>query len=175
MSLPLRLIAPALVLTLLSACAHQQARDQPCPTGGVLKDAETFTVYDGRGKEPANVVQRVTISNVSLKCSYRERKHVDSTLAFDITAERGPAGRAAMVSVPYFVAVSRGGKAILARESYVHSFDLQKASRASAREEIDRVRIPLAPRATGASYEVIVGLEVTQEQLAENRARHPHD
>lgn len=172
-----RLLIAAAALAALAGCVHTEDRNQPCPVGGILGDAETASAFNGAAA-PANLIQRTTLTNVSISCSYDSaqkdgtHKRLDAALSFDIVVERGPAARPGSVTVPYFVAVSRNTKAILARESFSRTFDLAREPRASARERIDRVRIPLAPKTTGASYEVIVGLAVTPEQLAQNRARH---
>ncbi len=76
------------------------------------------------------------------------------------------------MTVPYFVAVTQRTQAILAREEYSKTFDLRGKAAQTVREHIDEVEIPLPAKATGANYEIIVGLVETEAQLAYNRARH---
>jgi hypothetical protein len=161
----------------LGGCIHQDDVMKPCPTPGILEDAETVTSFDGKGQQPANVVSRVTISNIQLKCQYKSlhkmpNKQVKAAIEFDMAVELGPAASQGPVTVPYFVAVTRNTQAILAREQYSRTFDVRAGGAATVREKVDDVEIPLASKATGANYEVIVGLVESEDQLARNRARH---
>lgn len=160
-----------LALASLVGCVHDPRG--PCPISGILSDAETMTAFAGGGHSPADAAAKVTLSNIRLTCTNNPtRQRLDASVSFTVALERGPAGKSAPVTVPYFVAVSRGGKVILAREAYNHTFGSGSGATASARETIERVRIPLADKTTGASYEVVVGLILTPDQLAFNRARH---
>jgi hypothetical protein len=157
---------------LLSGCVSDPTK--PCPVSGVLGEAEQMTVFQGGGRQPADIGHKVTVSNVKLDCTYRGKKAVDSSISFDITIERGPAAQAGAVTVPYFVAVSRGGKAILAREAFTRTVDIGSRPRETARERVAHIRIPFAEGTLGASYEVVVGLGLTPEQLSYNRERRGH-
>jgi hypothetical protein len=165
-------LALILGVGLLSGCASNPAK--PCPVSGVLGEAEQMTVFQDSGRQPADIGYKVTVSNLKLDCAYRGTKAVDSGISFDITIERGPAARPGAVTVPYFVAVSRGGKAILAREAFTRTVDVGSRPTETAREHVAQIRIPFAEGTLGPSYEVIVGLVLTPEQLSYNRERRGH-
>jgi hypothetical protein len=165
-------LALILGVGLLSGCANNPA--QPCPVSGVLGEAEQMTVFPGGGRQAVDIGYKVTLSGVKINCEYRGKKAVDSGISFDITIERGPAARAGAVTVPYFVAVSRGGKAILAREAFTRTVDIGSGPKVTAKERVAQIRIPFAEGTLGPTYEVIVGLVLTPEQLGYNRERRGH-
>ena len=94
-------------------------------------------------------------------------------MSFNLSVERGPALSGTQVSVPYFVAVTRGKKYVLAREEFTQTLDLSAGTSTAAAEQIP-VSIPLARGTNGAYYEVVVGLILTHDQLAYNRAQKAH-
>jgi hypothetical protein len=166
-------LAPVALVALaaLSACSTPSNPSYPCPVAGVLGDAETLTDFRG-GQDPTNLVRHATISDVSLTCGYNIKKRiVNSKLAFTITLDKGPAEQAGSVTIPYFVAISRGGKYVLARKAFTRTLSYGDASRVSERETVPDIHIPLAEGLQGNSYQVIVGLELTPAELGYNRAR----
>lgn len=140
----------------------------PCPTFGVLKDAGTMTAFAGTGQDITDVTYRVSLLDPSLKCDYDGNKRVNATLRANLHIERGPAFANTAVDVPYFVAVTRGKKFVLARQEFAQSFTLSGAQ-LNGETEVP-VEIPLAQNLNGAAYEVIIGLALTPQQLAYNRA-----
>jgi hypothetical protein len=174
-------------LLALCACATQGNVLKPCPSYGILHDAETLSAFAPGGQDAASLAYRVTLTSTSLKCKYhgykgagpgreddsarrRPRNHgrVSGSLSFDIVIESGPSVSDSEVSVPYFVAITRGKKFILGREEFAER--MRVVSGRVSREQVEvPVNIPLAADTTGASYEVIVGLALTPEQLAYNR------
>lgn len=169
-----------LALGALAACSYRNPITQPCPSFGILGDAEQATAFNGTGHDLTNVAYRATLSGASLKCDYSSKKRrnrtertVDGTLSVDLSVERGPALATTQVTVPYFIAVTRGKKYVLARQEFSETFNLSAGTRVAAQEEIP-VSIPLAKDLNGDSYEVVVGIILTPDQLAYNRAQKAH-
>ena len=84
---------------------------------------------------------------------------------------RGPAALTRQADVTYFIAVSRG-EAILDKRDYTFNVSFPRNS--------DRVRLtgdkidlilPVDEKTTGAAYSILVGYQLTPEQLAFNRRR----
>ncbi|HXZ69076.1 MAG TPA: hypothetical protein VEH07_10835 [Alphaproteobacteria bacterium] len=169
-----------LALVTVAACNYRNPITQPCPTFGILGDAEQATAFIGAGHDLTNVAYRATLSGASLKCDYSSKKRrnttsrtVDGELSVSLSVERGPALADTQITVPYFVAVTRGKKYVLAREEFSQTFNLAGGTRVGSLEEIP-VSIPLAKDLNGDSYEVVVGIELTPDQLAYNRAQRAH-
>lgn len=164
----------------LSGCNTNSRNLGPCPITGILKEAETMTVFaPGRAQDKSAIQHRVAIGNIGVECVYRNKDEknarVLAQISFDITAQAGPALSADAVDVPYFVAITRDDRSILARTEYVLRLEgLSSNGRATGRENIRSIVIPLADKLTGASYEVVVGLALTPEQAAFNRRQLQH-
>lgn len=164
------------VFALLTGCASDPDRQGPCPIVGILKEAEAVTAFaPGAGQGAGAVMHRVELRNVAVECTYRNKgednERVVSELTFDIAAQGGPQLRQSQIDVPYFVAVTRDGRSVLARTEYTSRLEGVGAQPIAESERIRAVTIPIAEGLTGASYEVIVGLVLTPEQVAYNRAQ----
>ncbi|MFZ1991779.1 MAG: hypothetical protein WAW96_18640 [Alphaproteobacteria bacterium] len=153
---------------------------EPCPTFGILGDAEQATSFNGAGRDLTNVAYRATLSAASLKCSYSKRERrgqtsrtVNADLSVNLSVERGPALSDTQITVPYFVAITRGKKYVLAREEFSQTLNLAAGTRVASQEEVP-LSIPLAKNLSGDSYEVVVGIKLTPDQLAYNRAQKAH-
>jgi hypothetical protein len=166
------------MLTAVSACGTADPIMHPCPTFGILGDAEQATSFSGAGRDLTNVAYRATLSGAAIKCDYAQKKSrrgtvsqtVKGTLTVNLSVERGPALSNTEVTVPYFVAITRGKKYVLARQEFSQSFSLAGGTRVGSQEEVP-VSIPIAKDMSGASYEVVVGIILTADQLAYNRAQ----
>jgi len=230
-SFDLRLPSLALALAALTACAAHNEVAQPCPSFGVLNEADDLTAFGASGQSATDIAYHVGITDTTLTCDYkltskRERRRrrsedseskimgplgdeshkgrmprgdddsdsggddsgnadqgmpqrsldnatVNATFKVSINVSPGPAFNDAPVTVPYFVAIARGGKFILAREEFTETIRPGRHASVTERKEIP-VSIPLAKDMTGASYQVIVGLVLTPDQLAYNRKQQTH-
>jgi hypothetical protein len=73
--------------------------------------------------------------------------------------------------VPFFFTIVGPDGSIRAKEVFDSPIEFQKGRRrAGVFEEIEQV-IELGKEETGASYEIIVGFQLTREQLERNRKR----
>ena len=92
-------------------------------------------------------------------------------LDVEVIAERGPGARSREARIPYFVAVLKDRQRILAREVFEAVVVFAEGRRrASLREELAQ-RLRLEDFQTGANFEIVVGFELTVEELEENRRR----
>lgn len=163
--------AAAAAISVLPGCVSQTARlGLPCPVPGVLVDAESASVFRAGGQGAGDLVYKTTLSSAAVGCDYDTKRRVHTSVSFNMNVERGPAGAAGKINVPYFVAVTRGS-AILARESFTRTVELTADPVTKARESIDHITIPLAKGLTGGSYNIVVGLAVSQDQVRYNRTK----
>ena len=68
----LLVVVPAVLS--LAGCATPDPVAHPCPTFGVLSDAETLTAFGSGSQEPTNVMYRAMLGNASLDCRYKGLK-----------------------------------------------------------------------------------------------------
>lgn len=120
-----------------------------------------------------SLISASRIADAQSTCKYGERSvTVDLRLAFDNAL--GPKGRIAssdkpFFSQPYFVAVTSGAGKILAKEIFAASFSYDGTQSARTYQETLRQIIPADSRAEGGRYKVMVGFQLTKDQLEYNR------
>lgn len=189
--LPARRARPVLAVLLLSAmaltgCTSEQAfsaigigstteeggtTDRPCPTVGVLNGTDHLTLFNGRGKDLTDVVLRAEIARVVTKCEYNASESTISVdLAFNGIAEIGPAAQSRTQTVTTFVAVTRRFGAKVKKQLYEVPLVFEGASRqVQFLKTIEGTQIPYGGDADGRIYEILVGFQLTPEQLDYNR------
>ena len=172
-----RLRRLVLALPLLAAGCGAFDRSPPpaCPRIGILSDAATLVKFrPGPGRDLTDVEHEAEILNVDRTCELRDKgTAVEVAVTIQFAASRGPAApEATTIPLPYFVAVvERATQRIIAREAIPGQIELPPGRRrAGVGEEITE-RIPLSTGRSPADYEILVGLELTEEQLQYNRRR----
>ncbi len=141
----------------------------PCPQAGILKDAQRLTKFlPGPGRDLTDVVFQVQLANVRTQCIYG-KSGVKIDMLVDIAAERGPADKSRKAEFAYFVAIANPAGTIPARERFTALLPvIPNVSRALAVEELEQM-IPLPRGRSAENYRIIVGLQVTREELEFNR------
>ena len=156
---------------LLAGCSTfgGQTLDLACPKVGVLADAAHVTLFaPGSGHSPANVTARGTVADFSGKCSYDDTG-VTVALSLALVAERGPALAGNQVAVDYFVALSQPDGTIAAKQVFPTTIDFKGNSpRAGTREDV-QPHIPLPKGVDARAYQILLGFQLTQDQLDYNR------
>ena len=157
---------------LLMACgilAPGQAKI--CPSVSLLKEAETITRYrKGTGRDLTDVLYEAKVLDIKSSCKYlNERVRMEAII--DIVAKIGPASKGSSAQVPFFVAIIDSKKNIIAKRTFVSEAEfINGRRRAGVREEIDQI-LYLKKGEIGSDYEVVVGLQLTKNQLQHNRGR----
>ena len=154
----------ALIAPLLLAGCVNTADQGPCPGFGILKDAEFFPAPSG---SMPNAPFLAEMTDVSLTCTYFNRRPLSAELRFkvEVAAKDNSAFEA---NLPYFVAVTAGEEALIAREQFGLTVKVEDGD-GSAREVVGGIEIPLADGFTGAGYHVLVGFSLSPQQLERNR------
>jgi len=162
------LLAAVAAVVLLSACNRTPPA---CPRATILGDGASVTKFrDGSGRDLTDVVARAEIVDASVECDYN-RNGVDVAMQIAIAATRGPADRARMADFDYFVAVADAQRNILAKEVFrVRVAFPETQNRVGTIERIEP-HIPLKNRAEGVSYQIVVGFQLTPEELEWNRTQ----
>lgn len=164
--------AVALAGLALSACGlFDNTPPPPCPSVSVLRDAAELIRYrPGPGRDMTDVVEQAKFASYKLTCDYNRNK-LTVELTLDIVAEAGPAAQGREMEVPYFVAVIGPDDKILAKKVFTSVIDLPVGQRrAGVREETEQL-IPLQDFQTGASFQIMIGFQLTEAELKDNRRR----
>ena len=153
---------------MLAACAGDRGPRLPCPQLLTVSDASRQVKFVGTGRDLTDVEFEAAIANPVLACRYDDDA-VESLLTFNLSAARGPADVDRLARITYFVAISRRDPKAWTHERFSVVFEFEgNKTRLTAVEEVEP-RIPLAAGETGADYEIVLGLQLTPEELHYNR------
>ena len=157
---------------LLTGCSFFQ-KDDPrlCPRVSILNEAASVAVYRaGPGRDLIDVVHEGRLGDITWSCKYSE-KEVSILTRISFLAQRGPASQDRKAEFQYFVAVRDHNQDILAKQIFATVIEFPEGrAQAGVFEEIEQV-IPLPDETSGPEFEIIVGFQLTEEQLERNRER----
>jgi hypothetical protein len=160
----------ASVLPILAGCASDKTNN--CPGVSSIVETSIGTVFlPGKPVDPSNMLYTIEITDVHGTCDV-DKPALNSSTDVDITfrATRGPNGGGAKYQVPYFVAISQFDR-ILAKK--VYSIDFVFAPGQTSTTFTDTVKsadVAAAKDKKTFDYLVLVGLQLSKEQLDFNRA-----
>jgi len=173
-ALRLALVAASLLLgscdTLKSLDFHSKppAPPAPCPRAVVAADAGHLTRFAAGGKDPSQVQFEAQIGDLTGDCGYDDTS-IDVDMNVKIIATRGPADTAQAANFNYFVAIARTDKTIIAREAFDARIEFSgNQTRNGIVEEIQQT-IPIQPGEPGTDFVILVGFEMTPEELEYSR------
>lgn len=159
----------------LTSCGTFDALDSrtnqgPCPAAASLYEAQRIVVLDGQGEQYPNIEYTGEINGVRLFCRYVDDDPIEAQLEIDFAFGKGPAATASSETYNYFVAVTRTNRAVISKEVFPMNVTFRPGENITSRQEkIGRIVIPRADESiSGANFEVIVGFELTPEQLEFN-------
>lgn len=145
----------------------------PCPLMGVLYESSRQVQFATPTDERyANIAYTGEMRGVRGYCRYIDADPIEMEIEIDMAFGRGPAATAEQQNYRYWVAVARRGRAPIEKEYFDVAVRFPRDAAVVTRtEQINRIVIPRATAETsGDNFEVLVGFELTPEQLAFNRA-----
>jgi hypothetical protein len=168
--LPFRLGA-ILTLALLAASCQSEKRLQFCPGTSSVLDAVVVTQFKpGAPADANNILYHAKITDVSGSCSFDKRgKTSDSSLDVTFSAARPVAGPAVEYTVPYFVAVTQSTRIITRTQRSVTIAFAEGATTAEAEDHISSVHLVTDGNNKPYDYQILVGFQLTKEQLDYNK------
>ena len=182
----MRLLSPAAALALLLSLTACTAIEDlfgdeyapPCPEVSVLPEAATVTRFrEGPGRDIIDEVFSGAIADVQMGCEHdidedTGEGSLSMAVAMMIEAERGAANRDRRAHYHYFVSLTDPSRKIIAKET----FDLPTEfpgnhNRMVITDDPVSLEIPLQKGMTGANFRVVVGFQLTREDMEFNRIR----
>lgn len=143
----------------------------PCPTIGVLNDASRVVEFAEGQERYASVAWTAEFWGVRGLCRYIGDDPIVMNLEATFGAGRGPAARGDRHTYRYWVAVTRRDRLPLAKQYFEVTVDFDGADRERVTHVVERIVIPRANgNVSGANFEVLVGFDLNDQQLAYNRA-----
>ena len=166
--------ATLLLATLaLSACDSSSTLLPNCPQTGILSDAADLTRFRPAGTDLTDMVVDGRITGLSGKCSLEDSTHLHTVISVSMDLTRGPAAKGRDAEVTYFVSVARGDQILDKRDYTVAvSFDRNSNQLRLTGDQID-FSLPVNAKVKGSDYRILVGYQLTAEELAFNRKRGP--
>ena len=177
----MRIILPILTLALVAGCSSTKELAESldtrqnagaCPPVGSVYDAARVVEFD-EGSEDLYSDIRYTgeITDVRSFCRYTGDNPLTAELEVDFAFGKGPAADADKHDFGYWVAVTRRNGKVLAKEFYTVSADFRNSELDGTTQKIEKITIPRADETiAGSNFEILVGFDVTEEELAFNRA-----
>ncbi len=172
-----RWLVPGLAI-LVAACGVFEKKippPGPCPRSLILADAATMTRFrDGPGRDLLDVSYSGRVSRVHTDCSYEMNPDgtgvMEAQVFIAVDVERGPANRDRVAPYRYFVALSDANHEPITK----NVFDLAanftgNVTRMTLTDDSVRMKVPIKAGQSGRSFIVLVGFQLTEDQLRHNR------
>lgn len=144
-----------------------------CPSAEAVPELAKYNEFKDL-KKPSmdNLVSYAQIGQIQSKCEYGPQSvTIDVKLAFEgVVGAAGRAGGTPSFSYPFFVAVTSPSGTILAKEVFAANMAYGPGQDRQVYNESMRQIIPIANKDAGSKYKVLVGFQLTKEQLEYNRA-----
>lgn len=174
-----RLLA-AVPLAGLTGCGGSVTNTFPpaCPKAGILADAADLTRFrqngaGAQGRDLTDMVLDGRMTGVSGTCSQASRRELAVAVTVSMQLTRGPAAKGPPNDVPFFVAVSEGGRVLDKQVFRVQPRFAANADTLRLTSDEVRLTLPVGTERTGADYDLVVGFQLSPDELAQNRRRGP--
>lgn len=143
----------------------------PCPVAGTLYEANRVAEIKGVERHE-NVGFTGAIEGVRGYCRYVGTNPITMEIEIDFAYGKGPKADGNSHNYPYFVTVTRRDRSVLAKDVRQVKIDFPNGKDIVKRtEKVGGIVIPRASgTVSGTNFEVIVGFELTPEELAYNRS-----
>ena len=145
----------------------------PCPLMGVLYDNSRLVQFaQPNAQRYANIAFTGEMDGVQGLCRYVDADPITMNMDINMQFGRGPAAAGAdHKSYRYWVAVTRRGRAPIAKQYFDVDVRFPRGHDVVAHtEHINRIVIPRANAdISGENFEILVGFELTPDQLQFNR------
>lgn len=171
-----RFLAAALIYLSASACGIVEKHESySCPEVFILKDAEKLTRFKpGPGRDNSDIRFEAMVSDFRGECDYNQDRGAwiaKVELLIQISVNRGVANPSGDIAFEYFVVLpdfegKPGGKQIFSVNSA-----FEEGSKKRIYQDSVKLLIPLKTPKKGAQTEIVLGFQLTRDELKFNRNR----
>lgn len=172
-------VAP-LVLAAMGVAGCQPTRIDDllvsCPSLTLPADLADLTRYrEGASPDLSTVVLDARITAVDAQCRRGRRdQSVDATIALRFQLDRGPAAPTRAVQIPWFIALLDKDNNIINRQGFLLPAQFgANTTRAAVGSQPVEISFPVGQERRAQDYRIMVGFQLTQDELALNRRRGP--
>lgn len=161
---------------MLFGCASNNKQMKVCPRVAVLTEAGALTRFQpGPGRDILDIDFQGNIGDIIASCEFPEAKdggrRVNVQLAPVFVFSRGAANRDAKIDFTYFVSVVRDETILMKEEFAAQTQFPPNRGRVVVRDDDPSISIdiPLPFKAAEYEYEVLVGFQLSADELAYNQ------
>ncbi len=159
------------------------ASNEGCPQVAVVDDLKMLNQFETPSTPtPETNISSVNITGMKSSCTVGANNTVAVNIGLRFDGALGPKASAwnsesHNFAYPYFIAVTTPTGEILSKEVFAATLRYDKGETAISQEESMRQVIPLKEAADASGYEILIGFQLTNEELAYNRTqpRRPVD
>lgn len=174
MTFSFRLLALAALLLTLGACGSvdKSKEPPPCPRVSILNDAAKMMRFrPGQGRDITDVQLQAEVISYHGFCKYEpEKKQMTVVLQIGIDAQLGPAAAGRNADIAYFVAVPAFYPQPQAKQVMTVPLAFpENTNHVRYTDEELSVTIPLSDIKELGKYDVILGLQLTADEVDYNR------
>lgn len=168
----------AALTVLIGACGVFEKKEPPpgpCPRALILADAATMTQFrEGPGRDLLDVSHSGRIVRVHADCTYEMKKDrtgvMEAQVFIAVDAERGPANRDRLARYRYFVTLSDSSHEPISKTVFDLTANFtDNVTRMVLTDDTVQMKVPIRAGQSGRSYTVLVGFQLTEDQLQYNR------
>ncbi len=142
----------------------------PCPLLGALYEASRVVEFASAEERYTNIAFTGEIESVRGLCRYVDADPIHERVAIDMAFGRGAAAPGDRRTYRYWVAVARRGRAPIEKSYFDVDVRFGDEDVVRRTEEIEGIVIPRASHeVSGENFEILVGFDLTAEQLKFNR------
>jgi len=167
-------LAGLALLAVASAGLPALGAEEDCPDVGLVPELTRMTKFkDGQGRTIDDIQYDVVVQATSQPVCREKDRRVYVTLQIAFAAQRARAAAGGRIEFSYFVAIRhRVTGEIIAKEVFPVGVNWpQGRTSAVLEEELEQVTIPIRKDEKPIYYAILVGLQLTEEQLDFNRVR----
>lgn len=145
----------------------------PCPLMGVLYESSRLVAFADPSVQTRynNIAYTGEMQGIRGLCRYVDADPIQMSIEVDMAFGRGPAMSGNSQTYRYWVAVARRGRAPIEKAYFDVDVRFDRNEQVvTVTEEIDTIVIPRANEdVSGENFEILVGFELTPQQLQFNR------
>lgn len=175
----MRIIALSILALVIGACRSSSGigaaldtrqNSGTCPPAGAVYNASRIVAFNGETETFPNVEYTGEIVDVRLFCRYTGTDPVRAEVEIDFAFGKGPSGTSSRRDYGYWIAVTRRSGKVLNKEHFTVSADFSDGPVSGETELVQRIVIPrLDESVSAANFEVLIGFDLTEEQLTYNQ------
>jgi hypothetical protein len=159
----------------LAGCSLVESKyaDVKCPEAGIVSEASAVSRFDGHGTGFPNLAYRASLGDLKTECRVND-EGASVTVTISTLAEIGPTAPARSADFSYFVAITDPQDKIISKRVFSNEVEFKGNQARGGARDIDSERIPMPDPKEAPKYHIVIGFQLTPEELAFNRAQLNH-